>query len=290
MMNRFVRVTALIIFAGGIFLANSAKSMASTAFMISEGQHEYTTGLTFATAHDNFDMNRNRVPKGCTSHDYFWHHSYTYGYSYYYNFFVNTALAHQKCGPAAVNGLGDVVVGVRGRLDKLRNGRTWELAVSIPTGYDGTKANRLGFGKFGLWGGVAWSTQNTGWEASMPSYFEFGTGIQYWFGNPATQSRSFLKWSWRLDRKGRNRIILGSNLWLSFRDGNPDFIAQPVPVPGVLGPRRFANDFDALKLYGKYEHSLTRQLAVSTSIGNVVWGRNVSASWIGDLALTYKWD
>lgn len=289
MTNGLGRKMALIIFAGGLLLANSVTARASTAFMLSEGEHQYSTGLTYATAKDVFDLNRNRIPKGCTSHDMFWHHSYTYGYSYDFNFFVNGAIAHQSCNPPAgqiktINGVGDIQLGIRGRLDELRNGRTWELAVSVPTGYDNQKINRLGFGRVGFWGGVAWSTQNTGWEASMPSYYEFGTGIQFWFGSPATQSRSYLKWSWRVDEEGKNRVILGSNLWLSLRDGTATF------PPAFAGFPRYANDYDALKLYAKYERRLSNQLSVSTSIGNIVWGRNVSASWIGDLALTYKWD
>ncbi len=285
MINRFSQVIALLIFAGGLLFVNAATSMASTAFMLSEGQHRYTTGVTYATAKDTFNQFRRRVPQGCTSRDISWHHSYTYGYSYYLNLFANGALSNFACGAQPkVTGVGDIQVGIRGRLDKFRNGRTWELATWIPTGYDNQRINRLGFGRFGIWGGVNWSTQNTGWEASMPSYWEMGTGIQYWFGSPATQSVSFLKWSWRLDEKGKNRIVLGSKLRLSFRDGTPQF-------PAALGGfPRFSNDFDQLRLYAKYSHRLSKHWTVSTTIGNTVWGRNISASWTGDLAVTYRWD
>jgi len=285
MRQRFRQCMAMLFFAGGLLFVNAATSMASTAFMLSEGQHRYTTGITYATAKDTFNQFRHRVPQGCTSRDYYWHHSYTYGYSYYYNLFVNGGLANQSCGAQPkVTGVGDIQVGVRGRLDKFRNGRTWELAVWIPTGYDNQRVNRLGFGRFGVWAGVNWSTQNTGWEASMPSYWELGTGIAYWFGSPATQSKTFLKWSWRLDDKGVNRIVLGSVLRLSFRDGTPEFPAAFAGFP------RFSNDYDQLRLYAKYSHRLSKQWAVSTTVGNTVWGRNVSASWYGDLALTYTWD
>jgi len=287
MTNRFGQKIAFIIFAGGMLFVNSATSMASTAFMLSEGQHRYTTGFSYSTGTDAFNNFRRRVPQGCTSQDYSWHHSYTYGYSYYLNLFANGAYVNQGCGTQTkVTGVGDIQVGIRGRLDKFRNGRTWELATWIPTGYDNRRVNRLGFGRFGIWGGVNWSTQNTGWEASMPSYWELGTGVVFWFGAPATQSRSFIKWSWRLDRKGKNRIVIGSIFWLSFRDQTPEFL----PIVAGGGAPRFSNDFDQIKPSIKYERSLSKHWTVSTAVGNTVWGRNVSASWFGDLAVTYKWD
>jgi len=288
MKHRFSQVVALLFFAGGLLLVNTATSMASTAYMLSEGQNRYTTGIQYATAKDTFNRFRHRVPQGCTSRDYYWHHSYTYGYSYYYNLFVNGGLANQNCaGRVKVTGVGDIEVGIRGRLNKFRNGRTWELSAIIPTGYDNKRVNRLGFGRFGIWGGVNWSTQNTGWEASMPSYLEMGTGLIYWFGAPATQTKTYLKWSWRMDKKGINRIVLGSTLRLSLRDGTREFLPA---APGGLGFPRFSNDYDELTLYAKYSHRLSKQWTVSTTVGNTVWGRNVSASWYGDLAVTYNWD
>lgn len=276
-------ITSLMI-ASGLSVVTAGSAQAS-AYMLSEGQNMYTTGITYSTATDWFNQNRNRVPQGCTSKDSSWGHSYTYGYSYYYNFFANASLANQSCGVGAKTaGLGDVQVGIRGRLDLERNGRTWEVALNIPTGYDNQKINRLGYGKFGLWAGVAWSTQNTGWEEKMPSYWEAGTGISYWFGPPASQSKTYVKWSWSLDDNGDNRIVLKGVLKLSLRDGKPEF---PVAFAGFP---RYSGDYDAGIISAKYSRRLSQQWTAAITIGETVWGRNISASRYGTLSVTYRWD
>jgi len=281
--SQFFHSLVFMLLLSGTFFVCTATVRAS-AFMLSEGQHMYTTGFTYSTANEWFDQNRNRVAQGCTSSDYSWNHSYTYGYSYYNNFFANTSLVHQSCGAGKVTGLGDAQLGVRGRLDNTRNGRTWEIALNIPTGYDNQKINRLGYGRFGVWAGLAWSTQNTGWEEKMPSYWEFGTGMNYWFGAPSSQSRSYVKWSWRLDENGDNRIVLQGTLKLSLRDGRAEF---PVAFAGFP---RYSGDYDAGVLAAKYSRRLTEQWTVSVGAGNTVWGRKTSASWYGNLSFTYRWD
>jgi len=279
--NLLVHVVTPLTFAGGLLLAGTAAQ--ASAFMLSEGQNMYTTGITYSTATEWFNQARDKVPQGCTSKDYSWNHSYTYGYSYYTNFFANTSLANQSCGVGAKTaGIGDVQLGIRGRLDNTRNGRTWEVALSIPTGYDNMKANRLGYGRLGLWAGVAWSTQNTGWEETMPSYWEAGTGINYWFGPPATQSKTYLKWSWRLDDQGVNRLVFQGTLKLSLQDGRPEI--------GVGGFNRFSGDYDAGIISAKYSRRLSDQFTVAVGVGNTIWGRNISASTYGDISLTYRWD
>jgi hypothetical protein len=284
MKNRLSHIIALMIIASGLSTVNPSTSRA-TAYMLSEGEQRYSTGLTYATANDFFDMNRNRIPQGCRSRDWRWHHNYTYGYSYYYNFFASGALINQECGPnSKVAGIGDIKVGVRGRLDKFRNGRTWELALFIPTGYNNQKVNRLGFGRLGIWGGLAWSTQNSGWEAKMPSYWEVGTGIVYWVGSPATQSRSYLKKSWRLDKDGNNRIVLQATLKLSLRDGKATF-------PAVFrGFPRFSGDYDLFSISAKYSHRISKEWSVAPTIGTALWGRNTSVSTFIDLQLTRQWN
>ncbi len=284
MKNILKQMVASIIFAGGLSVVTVGSAQAS-AFMLSEGQNMYTTGFTYSSGTDWFNANRDRVPQGCTSSDLSWNNSYTYGYSYYYNFFASASLANQSCGVGPKTaGFGDVQVGVRGRLDNTRNGRTWELALNIPTGYDNQKINRLGYGKLGLWAGVAFSTQSTGWEAKIPTYWEFGTGFNYWFGAPATQSKSYLKWSWRVDDEGINRIVLKGVLKLSLQDGKPEF---PVAFAGFP---RYSGDYDAGIISAKYARRLNENWTGAVTIGETVWGRNISASRFGTLSFTYGWD
>ncbi|ATX81458.1 hypothetical protein Ga0123462_0588 [Mariprofundus ferrinatatus] len=284
MKNFLSRTAASFIVAGGLVAAGSVTAQAS-AYMLSEGQNMYTTGFTYSTATDWFNQNRNRVPQGCTSKDYSWNNSYTYGYSYYTNLFASASLANQACGAGAKStGLGDVTLGIRGRLDITRNGRTWELAAIIPTGYDAQRINRLGYGKFGLWGGVAFSSQNTGWEEKAPSYWEVGTGLNYWFGSPATQWKSYAKWSWRLDEDGVNRIVLKGTLKLSLRDHTPE------PIPAAGGFFRNSGDYDAGVIQASYARRVSDQWTVGFGVGETIWGRNVSASRFADISFTYSWD
>ncbi len=267
-----------------MMLINGAPRADAGAFMIAEGESEYSTGITFASAKDFFNRSRHRVAQLCgRSRDIYWSHGYTYGYSYYYNFFANTTLIHRSCTTTqTISGLGNAVFGVRGRLDETRNGRTWEVSLTIPTGYDSHLPNRLGFGVLGLWGGIAWSTQNTGWEEQKPTYWEFGTGIQYWFGFPATQWRSYAKWSARLDEGGLNRFVAGAALRLSMHDYRPE------PTP--LGGHRFPGNSDAFVPYASLQHTFSPSISGHATIGDTIWGRNTSASWYTSLGVTYKWD
>lgn len=277
------RLLALFFVAAGVSTLSTVSH--ASAYMLSEGENMYTMGFTYSTATDWFNQNRNRVPQGCTSHDYSWNHSYTYGYSYYYNFFANTSLANQGCGAGQkTTGVGDVMLGIRGRLDITRNGRTWELAAIIPTGYDSQRINRLGYGKIGIWGGVAFSTQSTGWEEKEPTYWEAGTGITYWIGSPATQWKSYAKWSWRIDENAVNRFTLKGVLKLSLRDGTP----EPIPAAGNFP--RYSGDYDAGIISAKLAHRISDQFTVSGTVGETIWGRKISASRFANLSFTYRWD
>ncbi len=275
-------LTVILLLSGSIAIGG-VPVLAGT-FMLSEGQQMLTTGVTYLHAKDSFNQQHQSVPAGCTTQDYYWHNNYTYGYSYYHNIFVNANISHQTCtGQPTISGLGDVTVGVRGRLNKFRNGRTWEVALKLPTGYNATKVNRLGYGRVGLWVGGAWSTQNTGWEMKAPTYWVFGAGVQGWFGPPASQFRSYVKWSKRLDDRGNNGLVLGANLKLSFRDGRP----QIMPA---LGFPRNPGDYDLLTLSAKYGHRLANHWMVSAAIGKHIWGRNAINGVYLDLSLTRLWD
>jgi hypothetical protein len=276
-------IMALLIIASGLSAINVGTSSA-TAYMLSEGIHRYTTGLQYSTADDWFNEQRDRVPQGCRSKDYYWHNQYTYGYSYYFNLFAAAAVGNYECGlHTKVAGVADIKLGIRGRLDLNRNGRTWELALLIPTGYDSQKVNRLGYGRLGFWGGLAWSSQNTGWEEKEPSYWEVGAGITYWSGSPSTQSRTYGKYSWRLDEDGNNRIVVQGTLKLSLRDGRATFPAAFAGFP------RFSGDYDSFTVSAKYAHRLTRHWSISPRIGSTVWGRNTSANNFVDLSITRQW-
>ena len=256
----------------------------ASAYLLSEGQQQYTTGFTYLWGDHIWNRNSNLVRAGCTVQDYYWHHSYTHGSSYYYNIFAKTAFSHNTCGnQPSVSGLGDVELGVRGRLDKFRNGRTWELSVIAPTGYNKNRANRLGYGRFGIWGGLAFSTQNTGWEPRMPSYWEFGGGIKYWFGPPATQFVGYIKWSKRLGEDGSDRLIFQLKQKLSFRDHTAEFI------PGNLAPR-FPGDYDETIFVAKYSHYMENGWIIAPSFGKTLYGRNAVDAWYVDLSFTYTWD
>lgn len=281
-------MVAFVTMIGSAFAATGTAD--AGAYLISEGQQQYTTGVTYLWADRLWDRNRNNVPAGCTVQDYYWHHSYTHGTSYYYNLFAKTALSYNTCQGRGANpnqpsasGIGDVELGIRGRLDKFRNGQSWELSAIIPTGYNKNRVNRLGYGRFGIWGGLAISTQNTGWEERMPSYWEFGGGIKYWFGPPATQFIGYVKWSKRLGEDGSDRFILELKQRLSFRDHKPEFIA------GNVAPR-FPGDYDETLLVAKYSRSLGNGWTVAPSVGKTLYGRNAVDSWYVDFSVTRLWD
>ncbi|WP_287963123.1 hypothetical protein, partial [Alcanivorax sp.] len=102
-------------------------------WMRSAGESGLGVSLEYGTADHYWNRFRKLLKDNCTSNDWKLFLHYEYGYSYDYTLFGNTALDTRRCGNRHSSGLGDIRLGVRGRLNPFRNGSTWELSVLVPT-------------------------------------------------------------------------------------------------------------------------------------------------------------
>lgn len=120
----------------------------------SEVYYSGTVGHTWATEY--WDAAGARHAIGCEStYDVF--SSYAeYGWSYYHTLFAQLGQARARCGGAAENGLTDLQVGVRGRLDRYRNDGAWELQLTVPTQSDAIGESNIGCGAWQGSAGAEW--------------------------------------------------------------------------------------------------------------------------------------
>ena len=261
------------------------------AWMVNEGESVASAGVSYST-HNRFYNNASvLVPQGCTSRNTSVNAGYEYGLSYFYNIYVNTGYGNYACaGRNTATGIGDVTVGIRGRLDQYRNGKTWEVEATFPTGYNKTAANRLGYGEYGIAAGVNFSNYaNYGYEewreeeGRLPFIYAVGAKVQFWTGAPSTQLVSYAQVGENVFTN--DKVFLRADLRLSFRDGDRRII-----LPQNALSANAVADYDRLDLSLRYSHPITDDLAAHAHIGRTFWGRNTPQSnpFVG-VGISYHW-
>ncbi|RMH52670.1 MAG: hypothetical protein D6682_01460 [Zetaproteobacteria bacterium] len=249
------------------------------SWMLSQGEVQYGGGITYYTDDSYWDQHSHLISGTCTSHNLYLFQGLQYGYSYYHTLFVETTFALQRCGAVHTTGLGDVRLGIRGRLDVERNGRTWELAAIVPTGYSRTAPRRIGNGRLGVEGGLFFSGQEKGFEEKKRAFVKAGLKARYWFGPPASQLLGYLGGVWRV---GSGQSLEGRiNGDFSLRDGRPE--------PISLTNQTQLSDHDRVYLEGKYNHVIMPAWTATFSIGRDVWGRNSGRGTFAALFLSHTW-
>ena len=126
-------------------------SVEASAWMRSEGELQLSMSLSLSTAEDRWDRDRRLVEADCTTRRRALDVQGEYGYSYYYTVFADAGLTNKECGgEPGESGLSDLTLGIRGRIDPFRNGRSWEIALKPPVSGDDSDTARPGNGEFGL--------------------------------------------------------------------------------------------------------------------------------------------
>jgi len=227
----------------------------------SEGEHRYSAHLQASSSDKSWDKDGNTEISSCTSKGQSLTHEYEYGYSYYHTLFGKASMASSKCGSDKVSGFSDIFLGIRGRLNRYKNGSAWEAILIIPSGYDNKRSNRLGYGEVGLELGVYGTSR-----LSEKSSLTYGSSLRFWAGAPADQFRAKLGWSYKKNKTWSYTAGLTGNFSLN----NGDSAA----VASINGD--FESEFDVIRGEVGVRRRLSRRVAMSAGLFKNLWGRDTS--------------
>lgn len=252
--------------AAGLLLA-SATTLAGT-WMRSEEEGYYSARLEYETADTAWDRNREQQPTPCTANNWKLSHSYEYGLSYYRTAFGSLELLDRNCDGYDASGIGDLELGLRSRLDIFRNGRTWEVAVILPTGYSSNAQARIGndlyalrLGAFGRFKGPLRQNGKDGLTLEM------GSNVYLWEGSASEQLSASGKLTLPVLQHSRIFAALeGDYALINRHDAALDTSINP--------PVKYGYD----KLTGRlgFSTKVSRNWSLTLEGASVILGRNTS--------------
>lgn len=217
--------------AGWLCLLLSNLAVAGNNWLRDEGEAAYIAGVQYGATNQLFDKQGKLVPFPCAYSGQSLNQSLEYGYSYHYTLLADVPLQRYTCGQNSVAGIGDVALGVRGRIDDTTNGQAWEVKLLIPGGYNqnppvpnpkpaGYMPMRLGYGELGVEMGAYFgeSFDSYGTDPyepqaadNQPNHFAFGSYARVWRGAPATQIGGYGRWNRALSANWGVGANLGVN-------------------------------------------------------------------------------
>lgn len=144
----------IISFHLSLLLVISSINCNAGPWMQSEGDSVGATGISYSQA-DRFWNRDSKLIRYSDKHHEATYYLYgEYGYSYYYNLIASTGWNYRDDGIIKENSIDDIKIGVRGRLNVFRNGRTWQVNAIIPTRKGDLTGSRPGGGKAGIDAGI----------------------------------------------------------------------------------------------------------------------------------------
>lgn len=277
---RHLSSTHLLVLALLLLLPSVASA---NAWLRSEGEHLIYTSLSYSTSYRYWDRNGDRRDKSDRSKNYGASFHYEYGLSYYYTIYAGTDYAMNTYADEESKGIGDLSLGVRGRINKLRNGRAWHLTAIVPTGYSRDINQRLGYGRFGLEGGVAFQFLDENTKQTIKSHGEWGAAVRMYEGPPATQFRTYVKWNQDLSADPQ-----GWGSWAKL-EGNFSPLDDGEEEPGVDATSDHFAEYDVVSGEIGLKHPLFTNWSFSAALHKNLWGRNASQSWGARIGLSTSW-
>lgn len=242
-----------------LLLTLPASAFASN-WMRSEDELYFTAGLDYDSANARWNRDGDLTDMSCTATNWTHNQSYEYGWSYYRTFFGTLEYMDRRCGDVTDSGLGNLTIGMRGRLNLYRNGRTWETALIIPSQVTSLYGARLGvFGSFGDIHKV---------RSKAATNFELGANLYLWEGKAPEQLGSYIKFNIAPSSESRLFTALEGNYALVDRDKVYDTTINQVENYG----------YDRLSLRIGYSQKVSLYWRMSIEATSVLMGRNVSDS------------
>lgn len=166
--------------------------------MQSEGDSVGSTGISYSQA-DSFWKRDGKLMQYSNKHQEAVYYLYgEYGYSYYYNLIASTGWNYRDDGARVDSSIDDIKIGVRGRLNVFRNGRTWQVTAILPTRKGDLLGSRPGGGKSGLEAGIFYRLLPDPYERPFTDpaqgIWGLGLGITLRSGGTGSELWAYGKW------------------------------------------------------------------------------------------------
>lgn len=252
----------------GILIVGPGSAYADN-WMRSEEEGYYKVSLEYDTTNDRWNQDRKLETMSCTPRNWRLSNSYEYGWSYYQTLFGSIDYMNRNCGDNEASGIGDLTLGFRRRLNIYRNGRTWEAAAIIPTGYSTTDTATIGSGLYGLRFGLFGSFGDKhGVGGEYGSNVELGSNVYFWEGSAAEQFSAYLKYNFAATEESHLYTALEGDFALNNRSNQQATTINPVSDSG----------YDRVNLRIGYSRRASLYWRVSFEATSVMWGRNTNDS------------
>lgn len=258
----------LMIISGPVFAGS---------WMRSESEYLYHASFSHSSADQYYDNRARLKDADCKSSDLNFNQAIEYGYSYYYTLFADISLEHSSCGGKSENDLGDLEVGIRGRINLLRNGRSWEVALIIPTDNKSSSSSNLGAGEFGIKLGLH-GRFAAGGTVQLQHYITVGTELRFLSGSDASDrllgyiNYSLPRAKFDIDLGFRAERSIGNN-----------------SIEDSLGFSSVTGDYQQHTIQASLSHKI-EEWSLRYKISKVVWGKNTDASSAIGISLSRTWN
>ncbi|MEK6546113.1 MAG: hypothetical protein AABZ28_06250 [Nitrospinota bacterium] len=177
----------------------------ASTWMQSEGDSVGAIGVSYSTADGFWNSDSNLLKYPIKHQEAVYYQYYEYGYSYYYTILASIAWTYYDSGTIKDSGIDNVKIGVRGRLNIFRNGRTWQVTAILPVKKWDSSVFQPGRGKYGLEAGIFYRLLPDPYETPSDIYTQgiwgMGLGTTLRIGDTGSQLCSYRKW----EKKAWNR-------------------------------------------------------------------------------------
>jgi len=195
---------------GAACLLLGAGPAAASSYLLSEGEVYYRGVLGQSQASAAWDADGTLADLGCNARRTTFDNSLEWGESYWYTLYGRLGLTEARCAERTRQGLGDLTVGARGRLNRYANYRAWEIDATVPLQRG---AESVGCGVYGVGGNLERSDRTPYLVVS------YGGGVQLWQAPLAHRLRlqaqaggplgveGITPWSWQLGLSGETSLV-----------------------------------------------------------------------------------
>lgn len=220
-----------------------------------------TLGYHWATQY--WDEQRDKRPIGCRSEYLSFSNYLEYGFSYYRTLYGQLGLARATCGNESEAGLGDLKLGVRGRINRYLNDRAWELEVTIPTRGGGIGRSSVSCGAFEFAANLEREH-----EDALP-------GVNFTYGSSLRLAQAPLVHSLR-GKAGASGAFAPRWRW---RFGMEH--AVPLTERAATGPTALPDcgtDSHSVRLNAEIKFQQSRWITLGCGAGFTAWGEDTSVT------------
>lgn len=245
------------------------------AWMRSGGEYLYSVGVSNSRASQYFDDDSSIQDTSCSSNDIYVDQHIEYGYSYYRTLFAGFSVAQKSCGDEQSFETGDLEVGLRGRIFPLRNGKSWEASLLIPTSSSSDDPSQLGVGRLGLKLGL-YGRFEAGGTVRQQRYFSTGAEVRLWEGGISHRFRTYADYSWPWMMLTAKVGLLGD---FSMRNGSEG--SASVNQTAV-------DDYDKISAKASIKQKIGKW-SLRYRLSRTIWGRNTDASTSLGISLSRSW-